>query len=409
MSALNKMSSDINGVPSLEGRFILKLLRGLIFEKDSIRQLNWQYLFETTEYHRITSLIFFDFEQKVSKGISKGMSELLLEKLNMRFNSDISKNEKTYELWYLLLEIQCLTDIKIIYMEDFVLKHCVYPRPEFREMNHIDIWVNHQDINKIFSYLKERGFSVSSKNKNNSDPYYKISLAPDNNNKINVKFHYFLPQLPFYSFYKETKPYINYTVELNINNFMFSTVQSEYLLLHILIKLYMYKKLEFTLRDLLDIKFLTQKGVNSTIDMVNFTHIVKHLGLQEPTYFWFKLISYIFQTNHLDYVLNEISFSVRDTIKHEVRHISDNIDLFLKPGKGYISKLKAMFLVIISSGLSASVASNLFSLLKEIILISQEDFEKLYLERINDNIDSRLRYFYHIVRLFKNYSLWFVE
>ena len=409
MSTLNQTSSDINGVPSLEERFILKLLRGLSCEKESIRKLNWHYLFETAEYHKITSLIFFNFEQKVSDGISEEMSELLLEKFNIRFNSDISQNEKIYKLWYLLLEIQHLTDVKIIYMEDFVLKHCVYTRPEFRETSHIDIWVNHQDINKIFNYLKKCGFLLFYKNKNNRNSYYKISLTPDNNNRINIKFHYFFPQQPFYSFHKETKAYINYTVELNTNNFTFSTFQSEYLLIHILIKLYIYKKLEFTLRDLLDIQILTQKGVNSTIDMVKFTHIVKQLGLQEPTYFWFKLLSYIFQTNHLDYVLNEISFSVKDTVKHEVRCISDNIDLFMKPGKGYISKLKAMLLVIMYSGLSGSIVSNLFSVVKQVILISQEDFEKLYLERISDNIELRIRHISHILRIFKNYYVWFFE
>jgi hypothetical protein len=398
-----KTSSSINGVPSLEGRLILNVLRELNPEKEINRQVDWQYLFEITEYHRITSFIFFYLQQRISIDISKVLPEPMLQKFNIRLKSDMSQTKKVEELENLLLEMQTLSDIKIVFMEDFVLKHCVYPRPEFRETNYVDIWVNNKDMNKVFSFLTERGFSVSVKRKNTGS-YYKISLSPAEQNKINVKLHYSLPFLSFYSFYSVIKPHINHTVDLNLNNSILSTVQSEYLLLHLIVKMYTYNKLEFTLRDLLDIKFLTQQGVGSNIDMIYFTRLVKQLGLQEPTYFWFKLISYIFQTHHLDYVLNEIAHSVRDTVKQEARHIGDSIDILMKPGQGYVSKLKEMLLDI-STARRSSAMSKFFHLMKQILFISQEDFEKLYFERINNPIDSKIRYFSHSIKFLPYYYI----
>jgi hypothetical protein len=404
----NLKRSTINGVPCVEERLILNILRKLNPERELKRQLDWQYLFEISEFHKITLFVVFALKQKISCDMSKVMSDLLVQKFDIKLQSARSQNQKVDELKNVLLEWQNLTKTKIVFMEEFVLKNCVYPLPDIREINCVDIWLQNQDIDKAFTFLEEQGFSISTNHKNKSDNYYKISLIPEKDNKITVNFHYNLPFLSFSSFYKLTKPHINFTIDVKINDSVISTVQSEYLLLYLILKMYVYNKLEFTLRDLLDIKYLTEQGVNSNIDLFHFTHLVKQLDLQDPTYFWFKLISYIFQTHHLDYVLSEILNDVRDSVKQDARHIGDNIDIFMKPGQRYVSKLRATFSNI-HIGCSNIAISKFLKFMKLIVFISKDDFEKLYLERVNDPIDSKIRYFSHTLRFLPYYYVLLIQ
>ncbi|MEM6399562.1 MAG: hypothetical protein AAF757_04920, partial [Cyanobacteria bacterium P01_D01_bin.116] len=48
-----------------------------------------------------------------------------------------------------------------------------------------------------------------------------------------------------------------------------------------------------------------------------------------------------------------------------------------------------------------------FAILKYILLISQDDFEKMYFERVNDSIDAKIRYFSHLIRILPYYYLLF--
>lgn len=389
-----------------EHRVILDALRGRRIELAAGKELDWPYLFDAMKYHKITSLVFSRIE-------GQGLEKQLPTDVRSRFADHVVKdralNEKIYDTARILHEAERELKIKVVYLKGFILKHFVYERPELRPMDDIDILVAKEDLFAIQDFLKNRGFydvnHVSSRIETQLKYFYELPpLIDAEKNEIDIHWHYTGTASRFY---RDLEQFFTNTIRVRIKDFEVSSLDTEFFLLLILLHLYISNKLQMKLRDFYDIQSLIERGIDRKIDLNRFFSLVGKLKLHDPVYFGLKLTHDIFQTEDIAGLLGKMLPYVGDAVKQEARDVIDNRDILIRPGNKYISEFEDLFYAFIADDSSTIPGTKFMNLMKKMLLIKEEEYEKLYFEKIDDSTDTMLMFLSHPVRLYQYYKLSF--
>jgi Uncharacterised nucleotidyltransferase len=394
MHSLNKSCFYMKKISSLEENFVINMLRGLNCSSLMHQELDWSYVVKISEYHRISSLVLLTLKNMMPNEAVENALSIVSGKLNEKKRFSTYDDERLEKLLLLILGLQKNSNTEIFLMGDFILKYSVYPCIKLREISYIEAWIKCDDIDNFIDLLNQNDFSVRMKD---CTTFSRCEIFFSFNQNNHDKFNYYEPTFDY--LHKDIEPHKYNTISRKVNNIEISTFKNEYFLLNTINKLYVSSKLEFALRDLIDINLLTQQRIDYEIDMEQVAILISKLSLHEPAYFWFKIISYVLATSHLDSLLNQISPFVKDSIKQEVRCVGDNINILVQPGQSYIYKVQHIFLRGINICDRDTMICNLIASIKHVLIISERDFEKLYLEKISNKIDSRIRYISHLIRI----------
>lgn len=379
-------------VLSTEEKLIRKIVTGLNLNPEVNRYLNWDYILQLAMYHQLESMVF---AKLTIPNLDIGESEIS-QKVWQNFINKLENNYvqelKLIKLINSIVKISSQYEAKIVFWRNYWQNHSNHSSYKFCPTNSVDLLINSQDLKCLRELLLTSDFEqvpypidkISKVEK--TDGLYWLSFFYENDNQelqIQVS----------RNFLGSIKLAPNNISTVVCRGHKIYTLEPELLLLLLILKTEQEKKLEFNLGDLSDIYYLSCQ-INLTI----FTQLVKETGQENTTYFWLKLIYYVFPSSHLDNFINEVSNYVDDTCKQKVRIISDRLDLLLKPGRLYFSQVKASYLQVIDEPKIMSKLIKLTSFFKQLFYISDSELEKLYFESFNNFLDTSFTYCWHLFK-----------